>query len=128
MAKSGKISINQLDERIQAELNDYAYIAQSVVDKAIDMAADAGAEELQKTSPKRTGAYASSWTAGGEKTTKTKKSKVIYADAPHYRLTHLLEKGHAKVNGGRTKPIQHIEPAEAFTIDKFIKFIKEGLK
>lgn len=48
---------------------------------------------------------------------------VVYSAKPNYRIAHLLEKGHAKRNGGRTNPIVHIAPAEQRAIAKFEKAV-----
>ena len=80
------------------------------------MAKDA-VKRLKETSPydntknPKKGHYRDNWTA--KKTTASIGSVVwtVYNDKT-YRLTHLLEHGHAKQNGGRTKAIPHIAPVE----------------
>ena len=62
---------------------------------------------LKQTSPKKTGKYAKSW-----KVTKKGTKYIVHAKPPYHRLTHLLERGHAKVNGGRVPGKVHIAPAE----------------
>lgn len=44
-------------------------------------------------------------------------SHLLYAKAPHYRLTHLLERGHLTRSGTRTKAYPHFSFASDF-IDK----------
>ena len=44
-----------------------------------------------------------------------------------YQLAHLLEKGHAKRGGGRTKAMPHIAPAEENAVKELENDIKKAL-
>lgn len=87
--------------------------------------------QLKATSPKHKGAYkgtrvpgtyAKSWTYSTKKSGKSYK-KVIHVKEPEYRLTHLLEFGHARVQGGRVvgrvPAYPHIGKAEQRAIEEF---------
>ena len=80
-------------------------------------------KDIQANAPKKTGAYSKSWTV---KTTKeTSESLELTVHSPKkYQLAHLLEKGHAKRGGGRTKAIPHIAPAE----EKAVKDLEADIK
>ena len=45
-----------------------------------------------------------------------------------YRLTHLLENGHAKVNGGRTASFKHIKYGEELAIRRMEELSKEAVQ
>ena len=45
-----------------------------------------------------------------------------------YRLTHLLEKGHAKKGGGRTHAFKHIEYGEELAIKRMEELTKEAIE
>lgn len=76
---------------------------------------------LKSTSPKETGDYAKGWAVKSVGT-----SKIIH-NKTNYQLTHLLENGHAKKNGGRVAPRIHIKPAEEKAIDDYIKAVEEAV-
>ncbi len=47
---------------------------------------------------------------------------------PEYRLTHLLEDGHAKRDGGRTKAMPHIQKHEQDAVQEFERRVEEVIK
>ena len=78
--------------------------------------------KLKATSPKRFGKYAKGW-----KMTMSKPvggAKEVEIHNTQYRLTHLLEKGHALRNGGRSRAFPHIRPVEEEAIQEFIDEVK----
>lgn len=110
-----------IDALLGEQLAAYTEEVKQELEEVISEVAEETAESLQANSPKRKGSgrYAKSW--------KVKKSKggknVVYNDK-HYRITHLLEYGHAKRNGGRTSEIVHIKPIE----EEAIKHVEEAIR
>lgn len=59
---------------------------------------------------------------------KLNKSRTWHAAAPNYRLTHLLENGHAKRGGGRTQAYPHIKCGEELAKRRMLELVKEAVK
>lgn len=80
---------------------------------------------LQTKSPQRPGGgeYARSWAV--KRWHEGKATGYIVYNREHYMLTHLLEKGHAKVNGGRVRAIPHIKPVEEAEIRRVLSKIEQ---
>jgi len=122
------IKIDQLAAEIAKGLAEYS---QDIVEKVNISSEKIGKEavkQLRQTSPKKTGKYAKSWAMATEKEFGQPHKRIIHAKAPHYRLTHLLEHGHAKVGGGRVEGRPHIRPAEEMVIEEFVKEVEEVIK
>ena len=75
----------------------------------------------------RTGTYLKSWRVK-VKLKPMGTAATIYAADPHYRLTHLLEHGHAKVNGGRVPAYPHIGDAERWAISAYQEALREAIE
>ena len=121
------IKIDQLAE-IAKGLAEYS---QDIVEKVNISSEKIGKEavkQLRQTSPKKTGKYAKSWTMSTEKLFGQPHTRIIHAKAPHYRLAHLLEYGHAKVGGGRVEGEPHIRPAEEMVIKEFVAEVEEAIE
>ena len=115
-------NINNLASEIARQLQSYSNVVKEKVDEAGEEASEHGVQKLKQTSPKRKvkgGTYSKGW-----RMKKVGNKWVTYNKI--YRLTHLLEKGHAKVNGGRVEPIVHMEPVEREMIDEFTRKVEEA--
>lgn len=118
-----KVNIDKLADEVMHTLHAYQDVTQEILDEAVNSTAKKTVAKLKQTSPSRSGTYAKSWASKKDTTLsgRWKSSRVVYVKDPHYRLAHLLEKGHALVRGGRkvgsSPAITHIAPAEEFAAE-----------
>lgn len=117
-----KISIDNLSNEIAQTLTEYTKDVEEGLEKEKQKAARKGAKTLRETSPKRTGKYASGWTANKQG------SNYIIRNRTRWMLTHLLEKGHAKVGGGRVAGMPHIKPVEEQVIKEYTEGVEKVIK
>lgn len=108
------INIDKLSVEVMKDLDIYLANTIEDVEAAVLETAKETVEELRSTSPAQTGDYAKGWAHKKDPTIRGKwrMSRVVYSKGEEYRLTHLLEFGHAKVNGGRVSARPHIRQAE----------------
>lgn len=136
---SERIKVDGLAGAVMAALNEYRELAFSVVEDAVEQAAQETARELRGSIDAAgiggTGKYRRSISQkradeGGTYAI----SREVYARAPHYRLTHLLESGHDVKNRkggpvlGRTRAFPHWEQADAFAENRVVALVEDGLK
>lgn len=121
------VSIDQLAAEIAKGLAEYSQDVVEKVNVSSDKVGKAAVKQLKQTSPKRYGKYAKSWALQTNKEVGQPNSLIVH-NKKHYSLTHLLEKGHAKVGGGRVDGIPHIRPAEEEVIREFTREVEEAIK
>jgi CubicO group peptidase (beta-lactamase class C family) len=114
-------SIGDLSNQIARELQRYANVVAEDVDTAVEDVANELVDDLKETSPELTGDYRKGWRV------KNVRGVRIVHNKTNYQLTHLLEKGHAKVGGGRVPAKVHIEPAEGRAIDELVNRITQAV-
>ena len=121
------VRIDDLADELMKGLKDYAQLAVDDLKTAIKNAGETVKDEIEKTAPKKTGKYRKSWAV--KKTNETSDSiKVVVHSKTQYRLTHLLENGHAKRGGGRVAARPHIAPAEKKGEEQLIREVERKLR
>lgn len=123
---SKKIAIDDLTDIIMGELQDYSEEIMEDVKKTVKKVAKECVSDIKEKAPENTGNYKKGW-----------KTKIAFESSNDIRvtvhnskkpqLTHLLEHGHAKVNGGRVEGKEHIRPAEQIAESKLLKQIQEAI-
>lgn len=121
------IKADELAEAIGKELNAYFDEVSKDVKSAVQSTAQECVSEIRRLSPKRTKRYSRSW-GTSEVVNRRGTIKIIVHNKKYYRLTHLLENGHAKKNGGRVEAIPHIAPAEKNAEINLLKKVEVAIK
>lgn len=123
-------NINDLADAIMDAMHEYTSEVEEAIPDLVDDTADAMVAQIRSTSPNRTGKYAKGWIA--RKLTESIRSKEGYSklvcNPKRYYLSHLLEHGHAKRNGGRVSGKPHIRPACDKLLPEFVKKVEEVVK
>ena len=106
-------------EVFQHMLHEYGNAVMEETFEAIDEVSKEACKKLKQESKQfgGTGKYAAGWTVTKEKK-RLKVVATVHGKKPTYALAHLLEKGHAKRNGGRTAGRVHIEPVDKWAKDE----------
>ena len=121
-----KISVDQLAGTISGMLDDYSKLADVTMRKAVTDAGKTVKNAIKEGAPVKSGKYAKSWSVKNTKMNAHALEVTVYS-RNRYQLAHLLEHGHAKRNGGRTRAQIHIAPAEEKGIDQQEREIIRGL-
>ena len=122
------MKIADLSKALEKELNDFLEEEKDVVYKAVRETAKEVKDEIAENAPVgRREKYAKSWRSKETDHSLTTTGYVVYATANGYRLAHLLEFGHAKCGGGRTRAIAHIAPAEQHGIESLEMKLRRDL-
>lgn len=105
-------SVDDLTRLIVSELEEYTKDIDESMQKEIDDLAKEVKKDLESNSnvPELTGDYKRGFYI--KKNAQGMGYKRVTVANKKYQLTHLLENGHALINGGRTKSFKHWESAQ----------------
>lgn len=116
-----------LTQEFRAIFADYTDQVARVTEEVLYEVARESASTLRHTSPRKTGKYANNWKVKNEKK-RIYTSAVVYNDDPTFRISHLLENGHATRNGGRTAPREHIYPVNEHAQEEAVSRVKKKIE
>ena len=137
MARRKTVKPIDLDKAIEAVLAEYGDEVYKVLGTAVKEVSDEAVRKLEQVNHfapgrKPSGVYSRDWTATDEKTGRLTQKRVVH-NVDHYRLTHLLEKGHVSRNGtgrtfGRVQAYPHIKPVEEWAQEELPKKVEQLIK
>lgn len=126
---------NDFRKEVSSLLKEYGAEVMEKLEEAVHETAEQSAEELKSAGEFKGTKYRASWTVTEQyqKPGLHSGSHKLFASAvvhntKHYRLTHLLEFGHAKQNGGRTRAFPHIEPVNEKAQKTVVELLERKLK
>lgn len=123
------IDVEELSDAIMECLTDYQENIDEVVETSVDRAADDCMKEIKAhvTFNNRTEKYVKAFRLKKTFSGKHNMRKTWHVANGEHRKTHLLENGHAKPNGGRTRAFPHIKYGEEIAQQNLPKYIEEGI-
>lgn len=128
---SNSTSIDEMADLIAEYMSNYSNDVAEEVKKAVDQTADECNEEIKKhiTFKRHKGdKYVKAFRIKTSYEDRFNKRKTWYVANGQYRLTHLLENGHAMPQGGRSKAYPHIKYGEEIAQRRMEELSKEAIE
>lgn len=128
-----KCKTDDLFDEISTVLDAYADDVTDVVKASVDQIARQTVAEIRTNAlaafPAGSGYYAKSWTNKVDRTgaKRGKYGRILYAKGSGGSIAHLLEHGHARVDGGYVQGRPHIAPAEKHAEERFPQLVRDNL-
>jgi hypothetical protein len=116
------VRADKFSEEMSKLLAEYGEQVTEAMKEAVPMVAKKATEEVRSHAPTgHRGKYKKAIQTKKTDETNTSIKYVIWAGPTEFRLSHLLENGHAKINGkGRTKAIPHFKYGETYAKENLI--------
>ena len=126
---SQTVKLDNLGTAVADVLSDYSGVVFDDLKEAVDIVSKECTDEIKQNALGFNWKdYAKTWTRTKEKSKSATGYKfVVHAKSGGYQIAHLLEHGHAKKNGGRTRACPHIAPAEAHGEQRFISLLRQKI-
>lgn len=121
-----KVKIDDLTKTINGMLNDYSDDVIEETKDVVDKVTKEARKIVRENAPAKTGKYKRSIKSKKVYESLTEKRNAIYSDG-YSGLTHLLENGHAKTNGGRTRAFPHWKQGNDYIVEQLPKQLKKKI-
>ena len=120
----------KLSEELQKQLGLYGQTITDSVKEVTEQSMKRLVKESKQKAPvgKRKKHYKSNITSKTTYNAPTGITKTWYVKSPDYRLTHLIIKGHATRNGGRTQANDFLSPIVEDVEKEYVEKIEEVIK
>jgi hypothetical protein len=124
------VNIDDLASAIVSELQDYTQKVTDNVKEKVDIVSQEVNEEIKRrvTFNQPTGKYVKSFRIKKAYEDRYNKRNTWHVVNGEYGLTHLLERGHALKNGGRTRAFPHIKYGEELAKRLMVELSKEAIE
>lgn len=121
------VTISTLDKAIAGALGEYNADVQSKIRTLVGDAMRKLVKLTKATAPRDTGEYVKHITSKTTSDTPTNYAQTWYVRGKRAYLTHLLNFGHAKVNGGRVEGTHFLDIAKKQVVEEYLDAVKEAL-
>lgn len=123
-------NVDELADLISEYMENYSQGVTDGVKKAIDTVADEVNKEIKNhiSFKERSGKYVKAFRLKTSYEDRYNKRKTWYVANGQHRLTHLLEKGHALRQGGRSREYPHIKYGDELAQKRMEELAKEAIE
>lgn len=124
------IKVDKLNAAIQANLTEYNQVVIDGVKSLTHSAMRDLVKQTRETAPvgKRDKHYRDNIASRKLRETDACLIEQWYVKAPYYRVSHLLEYGHALRDGGRSRAFHFIGNATDVILSKYIEYVEEVIR